>query len=76
MGISYRIGLGLSLFMVLLATAMMPLLVWGSWFAIDEEGRGLPLLLALKTGMIGVFISLDLFLFYCFWELLLIPMYF
>ena len=78
LGISYRVGLdGLSLFMVLLATAMMPLLVWGSWFAIDQKVRGYyALLLALKTGMIGVFISLDLFLFYCFWELLLIPMYF
>jgi len=78
LGISYRVGLdGLSLFMILLATAMMPLLVWGSWFAIDQKVRGYyALLLALKTGMIGVFISLDLFLFYCFWELLLIPMYF
>jgi len=77
-GIHYRIGLdGLSLFMILLATAMMPLLVWGSWFAIDTKVRGYyALLLALKTGMIGVFVAMDLFLFYCFWELLLIPMYF
>ena len=77
-GIRYSIGMdGLSLFMILLATAMMPLLVWGSWFAIDQKVRGYyALLLALKTGMIGVFVSLDLFLFYCFWELLLIPMYF
>jgi NADH-quinone oxidoreductase subunit M len=77
-GINYRVGLdGLSLFMVLLATAMMPLLVWGSWYAIDQKVRGYyALLLALKTGMIGVFVALDLFLFYCFWELLLIPMYF
>lgn len=77
-GINYRVGLdGLSLFMVLLATAMMPLLVWGSWYAIDQKVRGYyALLLALKTGMIGVFVSLDLFLFYCFWEVLLIPMYF
>ncbi len=77
-GISYRVGLdGLSLFMVLLATAMMPLLVWGSWYAIDQKVRGYyALLLALKTGMIGVFVAMDLFLFYCFWELLLIPMYF
>src|SRR5512140_2522830 len=63
-GINYRIGMdGLSLFMILLATAMMPLLVWGSWYAIDTKVRGYyALLLALKTGMIGVFISLDLFL--------------
>ena len=77
-GISYHIGLdGISLFMVLLSTALMPLLVWGSWRAIENRRRGYyALLLALKTGMLGVFISLDLFLFYCFWELLLIPMYF
>jgi NADH-quinone oxidoreductase subunit M len=62
-GINYSIGLdGLSLFMILLATAMMPLLVWGSWFAIDTKLRG--------------YYALLLFLFYCFWELLLIPMYF
>src|SRR5581483_1322166 len=56
---------------------MMPLLVWGSWRQIDVKQRGFyGLLLALKTGMIGVFVAMDLFLFYCFWELLLIPMYF
>jgi NADH-quinone oxidoreductase subunit M len=77
-GISYAVGLdGLSLFMVLLSTALMPLLVWGSWNQIDMKQRGFyALLLALKTGMLGVFLALDLFLFYCFWELLLIPMYF
>lgn len=77
-GINFTLGLdGLSLFMVLLSTAMMPLLVWGSWYAIDTRIRGYyALLLALKTGMIGVFVALDLFLFYCFWEVLLIPMYF
>jgi NADH-quinone oxidoreductase subunit M len=77
-GISYTIGVdGISLFMVLLSTAMMPLLVVGSWRAIKTKVRGFyALLLALKTGMIGVFVSLDLFLFYACWELLLIPMYF
>ena len=77
-GVSYYVGLdGLSVFMVLLSTAMMPLLVWGSWNQIDFKQRGFyALLLALKTGMLGVFVAMDLFLFYCFWELLLIPMYF
>jgi NADH-quinone oxidoreductase subunit M len=77
-GISYAVGIdGLSLFMVLLSTALMPLLVWGSWNQIEMKQRGFyALLLALKTGMLGVFLALDLFLFYCFWELLLIPMYF
>lgn len=77
-GISYSIGLdGISLFMVLLSTAMMPLLVFGSWRVINTKERGFyALLLAMKTGMLGVFLAMDLFLFYCFWELLLIPMYF
>jgi len=77
-GIGYAIGLdGISLFMVLLSTTMMPLLVVGGWNSIQTKQRGYyALLMALKTGMIGVFVALDLFLFYCFWELLLIPMYF
>jgi NADH-quinone oxidoreductase subunit M len=77
-GIGYRVGIdGLSVMMVLLSVVMMPLVVWGSWKGIDTRQRGFyALLLALKTGMLGVFVSLDLFLFYMFWELLLIPMYF
>ncbi len=77
-GIGYRVGIdGLSVMMVLLSVVMMPLVVWGSWRGIDTKQRGFyALLLALKTGMLGVFVSLDLFLFYVFWELLLIPMYF
>jgi NADH-quinone oxidoreductase subunit M len=77
-GISYSIGLdGISLFMVLLSTIMMPLLVFGSWRVIDTKQRGFyALMLAMKTGMLGVFLAMDMFLFYCCWELLLIPMYF
>jgi len=77
-GVSYYVGIdGLSLFMVLMSAALMPLLVWGSWNQIDFKQRGFyALLLALKTGMLGVFVALDLFLFYCFWELLLVPMFF
>lgn len=77
-GIGYRIGIdGISVLMVLLSVVMMPLVVWGSWRGIDHKQRGFyTLLLALKTGMLGVFIATDLFLFYFFWELLLIPMYF
>jgi NADH-quinone oxidoreductase subunit M len=77
-GIGYRVGIdGISVMMVLLSVVMMPLVVWGSWRGIDTKQRGFyALLLALKTGMLGVFVSLDLFLFYMFWELLLIPMYF
>ena len=77
-GIGYRVGIdGISVLMVLLSVVMMPLVVWGSWRGIDHKQRGFyTLLLALKTGMLGVFIATDLFLFYTFWELLLIPMYF
>jgi NADH-quinone oxidoreductase subunit M len=77
-GIGYRVGIdGISVMMVLLSVVMMPLVVWGSWRGIDTKQRGYyALLMALNTGMLGVFVSLDLFLFYVFWELLLIPMYF
>lgn len=77
-GIGYRVGIdGLSLMMVLLSVITMPLVIWSSWRSVDTKQRGFfSLLLALKTGMLGVFVATDLFLFYMFWELLLIPMYF
>ncbi|MFQ6045623.1 MAG: NuoM family protein [Gemmatimonadales bacterium] len=77
-GISYRLGLdGISLFMVLLTTFTMPLSVLGSWNYIRERERAYyTLLLMLTTGMLGVFLALDLFVFYVFWEVMLIPMYF
>ena len=77
-GIAYRVGIdGISLFMVLLSTLMMPLCVLGSWTYITQRERGFyALLLVLLSGMLGVFVSTDLFLFYVFWELMLIPMYF
>jgi NADH-quinone oxidoreductase subunit M len=77
-GIHYTVGLdGISLFMVLLTTLLMPLSVLGSWSYITKRENGFyALLLILTTGMIGVFVSLDLFLFYVMWEVMLIPMYF
>ena len=77
-GISYRVGIdGISLFMVLLTTAIMPLSVLASWSQIDRKERGFyALMLTLLTGLIGVFIALDLFVFYVFFEVMLIPMYF
>ena len=77
-GIEYRVGVdGISLFMVLLTTFLMPLAVLGSWSGITKREKGYyALLLVLTTGMIGVFVALDLFLFYVFWEVMLIPMYF
>ena len=77
-GISYRVGIdGISMVMVLLTTALMPLSVLGSWNYITRQERGFyALMLALLTGLVGVFIALDLFVFYIFFEVMLIPMYF
>jgi NADH-quinone oxidoreductase subunit M len=77
-GIFYRLGLdGISLFMVLLTTFLLPLAVLGSWTYIRErQNLYYAMLLALTTGVVGVFVSLDMFLFYVFWEVVLIPMYF
>ena len=77
-GIHYRIGLdGISLFMVILTALLLPLMVLGSWTYIRDRERGFyASLLVLTGGVVGVFVSLDLFLFYMFWELVLIPMYF
>jgi NADH-quinone oxidoreductase subunit M len=77
-GVSYRVGIdGISLFMVLLSTGILPLSVLGSWHYIHERESGYyALLLVLLTGMLGVFVALDLFVFYIFWEVMLIPMYF
>ncbi len=68
---------GISLFMVLLTTFLMPLSVLGGWTSVREKVRGYyVLLLVLTTGMIGVFLALDLLFFYVMWEVMLIPMYF
>src|SRR5713101_8997978 len=77
-GISYHVGLdGISLFMVLLTTFLVPLSVLGSYSYITKRERSFyALLLVLTTGMIGVFVALDLFFFYVMWEVMLIPMYF
>jgi NADH-quinone oxidoreductase subunit M len=77
-GINYQVGIdGISLFMVLLTTVMMPLSVLASWTSITRRERAFyALMLTLLTGLIGVFIALDLFVFYVFFEVMLIPMYF
>jgi NADH-quinone oxidoreductase subunit M len=77
-GIYYRLGLdGISLFMVILTAFLLPLSVLGSWSYIrSREPAFYAMLLALTTGVVGVFVSLDMFLFYVFWEMMLIPMYF
>ncbi len=76
-GIFYRIGVdGIAVILILLTTILMPLTVLGSWTSIREKPHAFyALLLVLTTGMLGVFMSLDLVLFYVFWELMLVPMY-
>jgi NADH-quinone oxidoreductase subunit M len=76
--IHYHIGVdGISLFLVLLTTFLTPLAILCSWESIAENVKGFFVcLLVIETAMIGVFVSLDLFLFFTFWELTLIPMYF
>lgn len=75
---NYNIGVdGISLWLVLLTTFIMPIAVLSTWHAVDKNVKGfMALSLLLETAMLGAFISLDLFLFYIFWELMLIPMYF
>ena len=74
--IHYHIGIdGISLWLVVLTTFLVPFCVLASWKSIhDRVKEFFILLLVLETAMIGVFIALDLFLFYFFWEATLIPM--
>jgi NADH-quinone oxidoreductase subunit M len=76
--IHYHMGIdGISLFLVLLTTFLTPLAILCSWNSIHENVKGFFVsILVIETAMIGVFVSLDLFLFFVFWELTLIPMYF
>ncbi len=78
LGIYYSLGIdGISLWLVLLTTCLMPIAIMCSFTAIESRERGYYfLLLALETGMLGAFVTLDIFLFYVFWEAMLIPMYF
>src|SRR5688572_22907388 len=77
-GVRFTLGVdGIALMMVLLTTFMMPLTVLGSWTSVRTKVRSYyALLLILTTGMLGVFIARDLFLFYVMWEVMLVPMYF
>jgi NADH-quinone oxidoreductase subunit M len=76
--INYHLGVdGLSLFLVLLTTLLTPISILASWNSINQRAKGFFIsLLVLETGVVGVFVSLDLFLFFLFWEVMLIPMYF
>jgi NADH-quinone oxidoreductase subunit M len=77
LGAEYHLGMdGISMLLVLLTTLMTVVAVLGAFGAVRERTREFyALLLALETGMVGTFLSLDLLLFYVFWEAMLIPMY-
>lgn len=78
LGISYNLGVdGISTLLILLTTLLTPIAVLSSWNSVENRLKGFMIsILILETGMLGVFVSLDLFLFYLFWEVMLIPMYF
>src|SRR5215471_8653799 len=77
-GVSYHLGLdGISLFLVVLTGFLTPLALLSSWEGVHKNVKLFSFfMLALETAMLGVFVSLDLFLFYLFWDAMLIPMYF
>lgn len=74
----YFLGIdGISMLLIVMSTFMFPLAILASWTSINFNHKGFYfLILFLDAGLIGVFASLDLILFYIFWEIILIPMYF
>ncbi|CAN5381164.1 NADH-quinone oxidoreductase subunit M [soil metagenome] len=78
LGVSYFLGVdGISLWLVLLTTFLLPIIVLGSWNAIAKKSKAFfALLFVLQTAMLGSFVAMDLILFYAFFELSLVPMYF
>jgi NADH-quinone oxidoreductase subunit M len=76
--IDFYLGVdGLSILLVLLTTLLTPIAILSTWTAVEERVKEFMFFfLLLEMGMIGVFVSLDLFLFYIFWEFTLVPMYF
>src|SRR5947209_10442349 len=77
-GISYFVGVdGISLWLLVLTGFLTPLALLSSWESVHTKMRAFCMLvLLLESAMLGVFVSLDLFLFYVFWDAMLIPMYF
>jgi len=77
-GVSYHFGVdGISTLLILLTTLLGEIAILSSWTAIQERVRQYYVfLLLLQVGMLGVFCALDMFLFYVFWEVMLVPMYF
>jgi len=77
-GIQYAVGVdGISLFLIVLTGFLTPLALLCSWESVHKKVKEFAFfMLALESAMIGVFVSLDMFLFYVFWDAMLIPMYF
>jgi NADH-quinone oxidoreductase subunit M len=77
-GIFYHVGVdGLSLWLIVLTGVLTPLALLSSWGSVHKKVREFSFfVLALETAMLGVFVSIDLFLFYVFWDAMLVPMYF
>jgi NADH-quinone oxidoreductase subunit M len=77
-GISYFVGVdGISLLLLVLTGFLTPIALLGSWESVQKQTKAFCVfILLLESAMMGVFISLDLFLFYVFWDAMLIPMYF
>ncbi len=78
LGIHFYMGIdGISLLLIMLTTILTVLCIVSSWHSVTTGVKGYYIsMLLLETGMIGVFSALDLFMFYIFWEVMLIPMYF
>src|SRR5919199_618874 len=77
-GISYFVGVdGISLLLLVLTAFLTPIALLSSWASVHRRTKAFCIfVLLLESAMLGVFISLDLFLFYVFWDAMLIPMYF
>src|SRR5215208_4884360 len=77
-GVEYFVGVdGISLLLLVLTGFLTPLALLGSWLSVHKQTKAFCIfVLLLESAMMGVFISLDLFLFYIFWDAMLIPMYF
>jgi NADH-quinone oxidoreductase subunit M len=77
-GIEYAVAIdGVALVLVLLTTMLMPLAILGSFnYITKKEKTFYAMMLLLETGILGVFCAVDLFLFFMFWEIMLVPMYF
>lgn len=78
LGVSYKLGLdGVSLVLTILTTLLSFISLLSSWTSITSRIKEFSVwFLVLETGMLGVFAALDLFVFYIFWEVMLVPMYF